>query len=87
MSIITFGIPYVVSSLLRIYIEWNRNEDLRKITENEKVNSELQFLKTQLNPHFLFNSLNAIYSLSVKKSEKNFRGHYKFIRTHALYVV
>ncbi|ADV50751.1 signal transduction histidine kinase, LytS [Cellulophaga algicola DSM 14237] len=70
MSIITFGIPYVVSSLLRIYIEWNRNEDLRKITENEKVNSELQFLKTQLNPHFLFNSLNAIYSLSVKKSDK-----------------
>ncbi|WP_158977796.1 sensor histidine kinase [Cellulophaga sp. L1A9] len=70
MSIITFGIPYVVSSLLRIYIEWNHNEDLRKITENEKVNSELQFLKTQLNPHFLFNSLNAIYSLSVKKSEK-----------------
>lgn len=70
MSIITFGIPYVVSSLLRIYVEWNQNEDLRKITENDKVNSELQFLKTQLNPHFLFNSLNAIYSLSVKKSDR-----------------
>lgn len=68
MSVITFGIPFVVSSLLRIFMEWQRNEDLRKIIETEKVNSELQFLKTQLNPHFLFNSLNAIYSLSVKKS-------------------
>ncbi|MBU2997278.1 histidine kinase [Cellulophaga baltica] len=70
MSAITLGIPFIVSSLLRIYIEWNKNEDLRKVIENEKVNSELQFLKTQLNPHFLFNSLNAIYSLSVKKSDK-----------------
>jgi len=68
MSVITFGIPLVVSALLRIFIEWKNNEDLRKIVETEKVNSELQFLKTQLNPHFLFNSLNAIYSLSVKKS-------------------
>lgn len=68
MSIFTFIIPFIISSVLRIYLEWNKNEDLRKIVENEKVNSELQFLKTQLNPHFLFNSLNAIYSLSVKKS-------------------
>ena len=60
--------PFVLSTVLRIYIEWKKNEDLRKIVENEKVYSELQFLKTQLNPHFLFNSLNAIYSLSVKKS-------------------
>ncbi len=70
MSAITLGVPIIVSSLLRVYIEWKKNEDLRKIIENEKVNSELQFLKTQLNPHFLFNSLNAIYSLSVKKSDK-----------------
>jgi len=61
-------VPFVISVVLRIYVEWKRNEDLRKIVETEKVHSELQFLKTQLNPHFLFNSLNAIYSLSVKKS-------------------
>lgn len=61
-------VPIVISTLLRIYTEWRKNEDLRQIVEKEKINSELQFLKTQLNPHFLFNSLNAIYSLSVKKS-------------------
>lgn len=68
MPLIIVIIPIVVSAMLRIYVEWRRNEDLRKQVENEKVRSELQFLKTQLNPHFLFNSLNTIYSLSEKKS-------------------
>ncbi len=61
--------PLFASALLRVYIEWRKNEDLRKKVENEKTHSELQFLKTQLNPHFLFNSLNAIYSLSAKNSK------------------
>ncbi|WP_417444752.1 sensor histidine kinase [Joostella sp.] len=59
---------FVVGTIIRVYIEWNNNERLREKTETEKVNSELQFLKTQLNPHFLFNSLNAVYTLSIKKS-------------------
>lgn len=63
-----FIIPFTVSTVLKMYAEWRKNEELRKVTEKEKINSELQFLKTQLNPHFLFNSLNTIYSLSVKKS-------------------
>lgn len=68
MATIGLSVPFVISTLLRIYTEWRKNDDLRQIVEKEKINSELQFLKTQLNPHFLFNSLNAIYSLSVKKS-------------------
>ena len=68
MTTVNFAVPYIFGTMLKVYTEWQKNEDLRKLVEKEKIQSELQFLKTQLNPHFLFNSLNTIYSLSVKQS-------------------
>ncbi len=68
LPFITISFYFLLGSILKIYLEWKKNDSLRKKVETEKINSELQFLKTQLNPHFLFNSLNAIYSLSIKKS-------------------
>ena len=45
------------------------NEKIRKETEKEKLNTELTLLKHQINPHFLFNTLNSIYSLALIKSD------------------
>lgn len=47
-----------------------RMEDVRKVEqlEKEKSQAELHLLKSQVNPHFLFNTLNNLYSLAVRQS-------------------
>lgn len=40
-----------------------------EILEKEKVVNELKFLKTQIQPHFLFNTLNNLYALTLSKSD------------------
>lgn len=63
----------LVSSFLKFINDWLSMQDLNyklaKI-EKEKLAAELKTLKGQLNPHFLFNSLNNIYSLALVKSDK-----------------
>lgn len=41
-----------------------------KEVEGQKIRAELQALKSQVNPHFFFNTLNSLYSLSLDKSDK-----------------
>lgn len=64
------GFFIVVSSLTKFAVDWFGNERIQRNLESEKKEMELQFLKSQLNPHFLFNSLNNIYSLAYQKSDK-----------------
>jgi two-component system LytT family sensor kinase len=59
-----------ISSITRETREWYRQEKERKEMEKQQLISELSFLKSQVNPHFLFNSLNGIYALAIKKSEQ-----------------
>ncbi len=63
----------VITSLLKFIKDWLSLQDLNfklaKI-EQQKLEAELKTLKGQLNPHFLFNSLNNIYSLALIKSDK-----------------
>ena len=63
-------IVLLLSSSIRLTREWYKNEKQTHIMAKEKLTSELSFLKSQVNPHFLFNTLNGIYSLANKKSDK-----------------
>jgi len=69
-SLFFSGFFVVVSALLKFAIDWFGNERVQRNLEVERKEMELQFLKSQLNPHFLFNSLNNIYSLAYQKSDK-----------------
>lgn len=57
------------STVLKIITDWLRNNQQTQELERKHIESELQFLKTQVNPHFLFNTLNNLYALTLKKSE------------------
>ena len=67
-----FQIVYILlTSLLKLSKGWfslmeSRNKLMQ--LQKEKIDTELKALKAQINPHFLFNSLNNIYSLSLKQS-------------------
>jgi two-component system LytT family sensor kinase len=67
---ILFLLVFTMGTCISVIQRWLKTEQNRKETENEKLNTELSFLKSQVNPHFFFNTLNNIYSLAIVRSEK-----------------
>lgn len=64
LSIITGA--YAV--LIKFAIDWFEAQKLKAEMVNQTQTSELALLRSQVNPHFFFNTLNNIYSLVCKKS-------------------
>ena len=64
-----FLLVFVFSTGIRVINQWLRSEAHNKEIANEKLKAELSFLKAQINPHFLFNTLNNIYALATAQSE------------------
>lgn len=60
-SVVSSGIVIVVKYYKRWYVKQRENEMLL----NENAQAELQLLKSQIHPHFLFNTLNNIYALTL----------------------
>ncbi|KFF06799.1 sensor histidine kinase [Flavobacterium reichenbachii] len=58
-----------ISAIIRTLTEFYNNQQNKLIAETHRTNTELIYLRKQTNPHFLFNSLNSIYSLAHKKSD------------------
>jgi two-component system LytT family sensor kinase len=58
-----------ISTIIKTLSEFYDDQQNKLITENQRTATELNYLRNQTNPHFLFNSLNSIYSLAHKKSD------------------
>ena len=59
-----------LTSIIVLFKYWFRKQQELLQAEKEKVTAELQLLKAQVHPHFLFNTLNNIYSFSLENSPK-----------------
>lgn len=59
---LVFSIPVV------LLLEWVRKTRTITLLQKEKTDTELSLLKQQVNPHFFFNTLNNLYSLSLKQA-------------------
>jgi len=61
----------VFSALLNATVDFYKQKEYLEKVELEKATAELNFLKAQVNPHFLFNTLNNLYALILEKSDKS----------------
>lgn len=58
------------SSIYNIINDWFVHQREKEDLQRQTLKSELRFLKSQINPHFLFNTLNSLYALTLKKSDQ-----------------
>ncbi|MCD8742479.1 histidine kinase [Mucilaginibacter roseus] len=68
-SLFIFLMIMALSTAMRIIQQWLLTEQRAARAEADKASAELSFLKAQINPHFLFNTLNNIYTLAIMNSE------------------
>ncbi|MCI4642893.1 MAG: histidine kinase [Flavobacteriaceae bacterium] len=63
---------YVVAfvTAIKVTIDWLGENDRFNELEKRQLATELRFLRTQVSPHFFFNTLNNIYALTLSKSDK-----------------
>jgi hypothetical protein len=70
VRLLLFALIYVFSTSAGVLQLVNRHRNRQQQAEHDKDKAQLKLLTSQVNPHFLFNTLNAIYYLAASKSDK-----------------
>jgi two-component system, LytTR family, sensor kinase len=65
----SFFLLVLMGGFIRLAFSFIRNQNEKKALENANLNAEVSLLKSQINPHFLFNTLNGLFSLAHAKSD------------------
>lgn len=73
-QIIRYGLTILtvllLASAIKIGEYWYRDQQATKAMAKARLEAELKFLKAQIHPHFLFNTLNNLYALTLQKSDR-----------------
>jgi len=68
-SISVYTVAFI-AAIIKLLKQWFSTQQINSSLKQEKLAAELKFLKAQIHPHFLFNTLNNLYALTLKKSPK-----------------
>ncbi|WP_295834003.1 sensor histidine kinase [uncultured Winogradskyella sp.] len=69
---LTYSIFLITTTLFKLTEDWfyfNKNQNQVLKIQNQHIQTQLSALRAQINPHFLFNSLNVIYAMALEKKE------------------
>ncbi len=68
---VTIGLLYQVGFVcaIKLTIDWIYEKRRNDLLKEAQLRSELNFLKSQIQPHFFFNTLNNLYALTIEKSD------------------
>lgn len=69
-NVFNLAISAGIATLAQLAMKWQLSENARREAETARADAELKNLKAQINPHFLLNTLNNIYSLTVINKTK-----------------
>jgi two-component system LytT family sensor kinase len=70
-SMVRLSTVVFAAALIKVVKRNYQNEKLAESLQKQRMDAELNFLKSQVHPHFLFNTLNNLYSLTLQNSPKS----------------
>jgi len=70
MVLATHLLVVIIAFAYRFSRDWFANESLRRSISEHQLRAELEVLKSQINPHFLFNALNNLFSMALQSGDE-----------------
>ncbi|MFK7952834.1 MAG: sensor histidine kinase [Ekhidna sp.] len=70
LIVLVHVLTVIIGVAYRFSKDWFANEEIRRSVSEQQLRSELEVLKSQINPHFLFNALNNLFSMALHSGDE-----------------